>query len=297
MPSAMNKADIATGRRFGGNCALYGLFGHPVGHSLSPAMQNAAFAACGLEAVYLPFAVAPAELAAAVAAIRALGIRGVNVTIPHKRAVVEYLDKTDGEAALSGSVNTIVWRDDALVGYSTDGEGFIRSLREETGFEPAGRKVCLLGTGGAALALAVRLGREGVGGLTVVTRQQSKETLGWPLEACPDKVLTYERVRAEPGALAACDLIVNTTPLGMSPHEDAMPALPATVFHPGMILYDLIYRPAVTKLMRVAKEAGAKVSGGLGMLVHQGAISFELWTGKPAPVAEMRAAAINALSQ
>lgn len=284
---------------FDGRSVLYGLYGYPVGHSVSPPMQNAAFAAYGIDAVYQSFNVEPAALAEAVKAIRSPGMGGVNLTIPHKRAVVKYLDKTEGKAAASGSVNTIVRRDGRLVGYSTDGEGFIRSLREEAGLDLIGKKVCLLGTGGAALALAVRLRREGVGALVVITRQASRDKIEWPtgVVSALEAVLTYEMVQADPKTLADCSLIVNATPLGMSPLEDAMPEIPCDVFRSGVVLYDLIYRPARTKLMCLAEAAGATVMNGLGMLVYQGAASFELWTGQPAPVAAMRIAATNALYQ
>lgn len=277
--------------------SLYGVFGHPIKHSLSPVIQNAAFAAYGIKAIYLAFNVRPGSLAEAVAAVRVLGMGGVNVTIPHKRAVAAYLDGLAGDAGLCGSVNTIVRRHGRLIGHSTDGDGFVRALREEAGLALAGRKVCILGTGGAALALAVRMAREGVAGLSVVTRRPPGLGLGWPAipGVPPPLVLSYEDLASFPGALSECDLLVNATPLGMSPHEDDMPPLPAGVFHPGLVVYDLVYRPARTRLMAAAEAQGAVALGGLGMLVHQGAVSFELWTGKSAPVAEMRDAVLKAL--
>ncbi len=275
---------------------LYGVFGCPIGHSLSPVMHNAAFIACGINALYLPFDVRPADLGAAVAAVKALGMGGVNVTVPHKRAVVPFLDELCGEAAISGSVNTVVHRGGRLVGYSTDGEGFVRALREEAGFQPSGSRVCILGTGGAALAVAVRLLREGAAGIAVVTRGDGKDP-GWPAGAATGsvRVMNYAELDADPSTLADCDLLINATPVGMSPHEDEMPPIPGGVFRPGMVVYDLVYRPARTVLMRVAEDRGARVFGGLGMLVHQGAAAFELWTGRPAPVGEMRAAVVAAL--
>jgi len=269
--------------------ALFALFGHPVAHSLSPAMQNAAFSACGIDAAYIAFDVEESSLGAAVAAIRALGLQGVNVTIPFKRAILPYLDECSGEAALAGSVNTIVNRAGHLIGHGTDGEGFMRSLREAGIPDLAGWKVCLLGTGGAALAIASRLSREGVAGLTLVTR--GERDLNWPHEIDVRQRLTYDALAADPDALTGCDLLINTTPLGMKPWDDAMPAVPLTILRPGLIVYDLIYNPARTRLMETAERCGARVLGGLSMLVHQGAAAFEIWTGRPAPIQAMKAAA------
>ena len=273
---------------------LYALFGHPVGHSLSAVMQNAAFAARGLDAVYLAFDIEEPGLAAAVSSLRALGIRGANVTIPHKRAVAPYLDELCGEAALTGSVNTIVNERRRLFGHSTDGEGFVRSLRSAGITGLAGLEICLLGTGGAALAVAARLLREGAARLTVVTRD-ARRRLDWPSGITVHRLLTYDELAAAPEAIAGCRLLINTTPLGMSPREDAMPPVPETVFRPGTIVYDLIYHPPRTRLMKTAERRGTTAIGGLDMLVYQGAASFELWTGLPAPVEQMKTAVEKSL--
>lgn len=255
-------------------------------------MQNAAFDACGLDAVYLAFDVDGSDLGTAVAAIRALGFGGANVTIPHKRSVAPYLDELVGEAAVTGSVNTILNRNGRLVGHSTDGEGFVRSLREAGFSDLAGMEVWLLGTGGSALAIAARLREEPIGRLVVVTREK-RARLDWPTEVPVAEVLTYEELADRPGA--GCDLLVNTTPLGMFPRPEAMPPLPDSVFRPGVLVCDLIYNPPRTRLMEAAERAGATAINGLGMLVHQGAVAFEIWTGMPAPVGKMRAAAEAAL--
>lgn len=275
---------------------LYGVYGHPIAHSLSPALMNAAFGHYGLRAHYAAFDIDPARLGGAVEAIRCLGMGGVNVTIPHKRAVVPMLDEVTGEAGASGSVNTIANRNGRLIGHSTDGEGFLRALREETGYEPAGRSACLLGGGGAALAVALRLALEGAAGLTVVTR---RKTLDWPPQvgAVPVRVASYEEIAADPGLLAGCDLLINTTPVGMHPRGEEMPPVPLDALRPGLVVYDLIYRPARTRLMAEAEKRGAKAVGGLGMLIHQAAASFEIWTDRPAPLEVMRAAALAALAE
>lgn len=271
---------------------LYGVCAHPAAHSLSPQMQNAALAAAGINGVYLAFDVPPAALGDMVRAIRALGIAGMNVSIPHKRAVGALLDGLEGDAVLSGSVNTIIQRQGRLIGYSTDGEGFIRSLREEAGYTPRGKKICLLGTGGAALALTTRLIREEAAGITLVTRGK-KAAPDWPATAMGGlnpRMVTYDDLHADPGLLDGYDLLINTTPLGMHPDTQDMPPVPVSIFHPGLLVYDLIYNPRVTRLMAAAGKAGAKVLNGLGMLVYQGAASFELWTGRQAPVRAMREA-------
>lgn len=273
---------------------LYALFGHPVGHSFSAVMQNAAFAAHGLDAVYLAFDIEEPGLAVAVSALRALGIRGANVTIPHKRAVVPHLDELRGEAALTGSVNTIVNERGRLLGHSTDGEGFIRSLYQAGITSLAGLEVCLLGTGGAALAVAARLQNEGVARLFVVTRDARRRP-DWPPDITVHRLLDYEELAAAPEAVAECRLLINATPLGMSPRVDVMPPILEEVFRPGLIVYDLIYRPARTRLLEMAERRGAVAIGGLDMLVYQGAASFELWTGLPAPVGTMKAAVESSL--
>ena len=274
--------------------SLYGVFGHPVMHSLSPYMQNAAFAALGIKAVYMAFDVAPDDLGAAVAAIKALGLAGVNITIPHKLAIAPLLDEVAGDAAISGSVNTIVRRGARLIGYSTDGEGFVRALREETGFDPRGKTACLLGSGGAAASLAVSLTAADIDALTVVTRQGRLDR--FPHLQKPAVVMTYEQLASCPAPGPTWDIIVNCTPLGMWPLVDAMPPLPAHVFGPGVVAADLIYKPRKTKFLLRAEAAGAAIMGGLPMLVWQGAGSFELWTGKKAPLDVMRRA-VEALSQ
>lgn len=284
-----------------------GLFGHPVAHSKSPQMHNAAFAHLGLDFAYAAFDVAPERIGEAVASIRALNLRGVNVTIPHKVAVIPHLDKLSEAAQLIGAVNTIVNDNGTLIGHNTDGIGYITALKEETGFDVRGQKVLLLGAGGASRAVAVQMALEGAEQLTFAVRDVLKATELGELIAANTRaystvidsgVLQQDAQAAEtfvvssdredrPLTIADFDLIVNTTPIGMHPHTDALP------LHPGFLLQnhlvsDLIYNPRHTRLLQEAQARGCRISGGLGMFIHQGAHAFHLWTGIAAPTDVMR---------
>lgn len=281
-----------------GETRVTGIFGDPVAHTLSPLMHNAAFAALGLNFVYLPFHVRREALAAAVAGIKALGLAGVNVTVPHKEAVLPLLDEVAEEARLIGAVNTVVNRGGALVGYNTDALGFLRAL-QEAGFDPAGRPAVVIGAGGAARAVVVALARTGVRKITIFNR-----TLG-------RAAVLAELVRAEGVAAAALPwadlagagekvvaqaaLVVQTTSVGMHPQEEEAPPVPPEALGPGQLVVDLIYSPPETRLLRLARAAGATTQNGMAMLLHQGAAAFELWTGREAPVGVMRAVLKNVL--
>lgn len=277
-----------------GRTKVVGVWGHPVGHSRSPAMQNAALQALDLAWVYVPFDVAPADAPAALAGLRALGLVGVNVTVPLKERVLPLLDEVEESAARIGSVNTIHNRDGRLYGYSTDGDGFLRSL-EAAGQPTRGRQVLLLGAGGSARAVAFALAGQGC-------RCQISNRTGARAEA-----LAADVSRWFPGAASAVgwgapaenfDLLVNTTSLGMSPNEDALPALPPDAFAGHPFVYDLVYVPAQTRLLAAAAAAGCGTMNGVQMLVWQGALSLALWTGRrpeEMPVAVMEAAVRAAL--
>lgn len=277
-----------------GRTKVVGVWGHPVGHSRSPAMQNAALEALGLDWVYVPFQVAPHDVAAAVAGLRALGLAGVNVTVPLKESVGPLLDVLDEDASRIGSVNTIHNRDGRLYGHSTDGAGFLRSL-EAAGQPTRNRRVLLLGAGGSARAIAYALASRGchcrianrTGGraaalaLAVNARYLgAASVVGWGEEA------------------GGFDLLVNTTTLGMPPDEDAVPALPPNAFADRPFVYDLIYVPTRTRLLAAAAAAGCGTMNGVEMLVWQGALALAIWTGRPLeemPVAVMGAAVRAAL--
>ena len=270
----------------GSHTRLAAVVGFPVRHSLSPAMHNAAFAELGLDWVYVACEVAPDAAPAAFAGVRALGFGGLSVTIPHKAAALAAVDEVSDTARAMGAVNTVVpLSDGRLRGENTDGAGFVASLADE-GFDPAGRRCAVVGAGGGARAVVHALAGAGAVEVVVVNRTTAKAEDVAALAGGAGRV----GVSAD---LAGVDLVVNATPLGL-PGSDVLP-FDADFVGDGQLVVDLIPNPAITPLMRAARERGARVAGGLGMLVHQGALAFELWTGRPAPFGAMRAAALRAL--
>jgi shikimate dehydrogenase len=272
---------------------IYGIFGHPVGHSLSPLMHNSAFEALGLDCVYTAFDVHPDDVARAADAIRALGIRGVNVTIPHKQAIIPHLDEVSPDAKHTGAVNTVKNENGKLTGYNTDVGGFMRDAREELGISPEGASVLLLGAGGAARAVISAFGMNGAKRIAVANRTHSKaeklaEEFGrffpgteiYPVGSGDESAMTKE--------LGVTDILVNSTSGGME--GSAGLEINIGALRDGATVYDLVYKPRETKLVKEAKALGHKAVGGLGMLLYQGALSFEIWTGERAPVDVMRKA-------
>ena len=279
-----------------GQTSLYGIFGYPIGHSLSPLMHNTAFAYHGLDAVYLPFAIRPADLRVAVQSITALQICGVNVTIPHKQAVMAWVDELAPEARLIGAVNTIHLRDGRLHGYNTDGLGFLRAL-EEVGGDVVGRTVMLLGAGGAARAIAVQLCLSGVRRLLLAnrTRTRAEELAGFLKQNIPHADISVVTMGESSLAvhLPDTDIVVNATSIGMHPHDPML--LPSTALSPQHLVCDIVYRPLHTPLLRAAQRQGARTVDGLGMLLHQGAKAFEIWTDHAFPLALIRARLLEAV--
>ena len=275
-----------------GTTKVVGVWGYPVSHSRSPVMHAAALAALGLDWVYVPFEVAPGNIKAAVDAIRALGLVGVNVTVPLKELVLPYLDRVDDDAARIGSVNTICNFGGNLVGYSTDGAGFLRSL-EEVGQATENRQVYLLGAGGSARAVAFALASRGCF-CTIANRTRARAE---ELAAAVNAVYPNSAEAAGWGARTkSVDLLVNTTSAGMHPNSGEMPALPPEVFDAKPFVYDLIYAPAETRLLAEAAAAGCRTQNGIKMLVQQGAVSLSLWTGLPIsqiPMAVMEQAVLE----
>jgi len=272
---------------------MYGLFGDPVSHSKSPLMQNAAFRAAGLNAAYAAFRVAPADLARAVAGLRALGFGGANVTIPHKVAVMDHLDEIEEDARRIGAVNTIVNRGGRLVGCNTDGIGYARSLEEETGFRPTGRRLLVIGAGGAARGVVFALARGGPELVVIANRtvEKAAELASSVRAAGGAGELRALRPDELAGLRERFDLIINTTSVGMHPDTDGMPldeTLLSRLAGGDAIVSDLVYNPRETRLLAAAKRLGLVAHGGLGMFIHQGACAFELWTGLPAPLQVMR---------
>lgn len=272
---------------------LLGILGHPVAHSKSPAMHGAAAAALGIDAVYLRFDVKPALLGDAVRGVRALSIDGVNVTVPHKQAVMAFLDRIDEDARLIGAVNTIRREGDLLVGSNTDAPGLVRSLRE-AGLSLEGCEVTVLGAGGAARAAVVGLAHAGATAVRVVARRLAQaEELVSDVSGFLACAVSAHDESALAGLFGRTNLLVQSTSatLAGSPEAEAFAArLPMDTLPSDAAVVDLVYDPLETSVLRRARERGLVTVDGLGMLLHQGAIAFETWTGRTPPVAIMRAA-------
>jgi len=260
---------------------------------MSPVMHNAAFREVGLDYIYLPFRVKKDELGAAIAGMKALNMRGLNVTIPHKVAVIPFLDKLDPLAEKIGAVNTIVNDDGVLTGYNTDATGFLQALLE-TGFEPEGKSVVIIGAGGAARAISFILADRGAH-LAILNRRLeldwARELAARISQAFAREVSALELDRRNLlKMLEKADILVNATSVGMSPNVDETP-VPVGLLRPGLVVYDIVYNPILTRLQREAVAAGATAISGLDMLVWQGVLAFEKWTGQKAPVRLMKAEA------
>lgn len=275
-----------------GTTRVYGIFGHPVEHSLSPVMQNAALQALGLDAVYVPFPVPPEKLGEAVTALRALGIGGVNVTIPHKEAILAHLDQLDPKARLIGAVNTVLNDDGRLVGYNTDETGLIKSLAQDLDFHPGGRRVLLLGAGGASRAALVALAERGAAWIGIANRTVEKaESLVrsfrdiYPGTDFAVLGLTEPELAA---AFPATDLLLNSTSIGLK--GECFEVLPWHCLNRTAVVFDIVYRRPDTPLVAAARANGHAAVDGAGMLVAQGEAAFHLWTGQEPPVGLMKAA-------
>lgn len=272
-----------------GTTRVAGVIGDPVRHSLSPVLHNAAYQQLGLDWVYVAFEVPDGATRGALDAMRALGLAGLSVTMPHKRAAADGCDQLSADAAVLHSVNTVsLGADGRLSGDSTDGEGFLRSLRE-AGHDPEGMSVVVLGAGGAARAVALALSRSAAHVVMCARRPDAAAEAA----ALAGGVSAPWEDRAE--AAAAATLVVNATPVGMGATGPAELPVAASAFHSGQVLADLVYHPLETPLLRCARDRGATVVDGLGMLVHQAALQIECWTGMEAPVPAMRAAATLAI--
>ncbi|KTB47494.1 shikimate dehydrogenase [Dehalogenimonas alkenigignens] len=272
------------------NTRLIALLGDPVAHSVSPAMQNAAFAAAGLNFVYLAFPVPAAAVSGAVAGLRGLGIRGANITIPHKTAVMPFLDRIDDQARRIGAVNVILNDGGRLTGCNTDAPGFLAALKC-SGFEPSGKKAVVIGAGGAARAVVFAL--RGAGASVAIVNRTRETAASLAADTGAAALPMTDAGFSE--ALAGASLVVNATSIGLSPDIEATP-LPAKFLRQGLVVFDIVYRPQQTRLLRDAEAAGCQTIGGLEMLVEQGALAFELWAGQPAPRDVMSGAAAGALA-
>ena len=264
-----------------GHTRIVGVIGDPVEHSRSPQMHNAAFAKAGLDYVYVPFHVLPNDLAAAIAGFQAINVVGINVTLPHKQAVISHLTSISREAELIGAVNTLTFTDAGIHGDNTDAPGVLRALEENSNMSvPVGENVVVLGAGGAARAVVVALALAGVASITIANRTVERavalaEEMGQKTGVSMRGLgLTDAQL---PVAVRESLLLINTATVSMDTTHPLL--ISADWLQPGTIVYDIVYTPPVTPLMRAAAARGCETLGGIGMLVHQGAIAFEKWTG------------------
>jgi shikimate dehydrogenase len=268
-----------------GATRLVGVMGDPIRHSKSPALLNAAFAAAGLDYVMAAFPVSSGDAAAGVGGLRSLGVVGCSVTMPHKAAVIPHLDGISGAARALDAVNCITTRNGSsgqeLWGENTDGVGFIRGLADDTGFDVHGKRCAVVGAGGAARAVIYALADAGATHIDVINRTESAAVSAAALAGGVGHV-------GDPGDIGAADLVVQATSIGMKSNDSS--AVDPALFGAGHVVAELIYHPAITPTMRAAVDAGATVSNGLSMLIHQAAVAFEHWTGVEAPIAAMRSA-------
>jgi shikimate dehydrogenase len=281
-----------------GTTKVVGIFGYPVKHSFSPIIHNSAFSFLGLDYVYVPYCIEPENLKYAIKAINLLGIQGVNITIPHKETVMPLLDQISSEAQLIGAVNTIkVNEQNQLVGYNTDGIGFINALLSDLNITVTGKRMLVLGAGGGARAVCIQSAISGIEKIYVmdIDRQKAQKLLT-DIKSSNAKVDT-EGIEPHQiqSILAKVDILVNATPIGMQ-SDDTLLIDPEWLF-PELKVFDLIYNPLETKLVRIAKEHGCLAANGLNMLIQQGAASFEIWTGIKPPVEIMRHAIVEYLMQ
>ncbi len=277
---------------------IVGLFGYPVDHSISSVFQNAGFRKLGLDSIYLPFSVRPKDLKKAVEGIRALGIVGMNVTIPHKGKILSHLDKISPEAKKIGAVNTVFNQKGKLIGYNTDVHGFLSSLEEGLGFDPCGKSVFLLGAGGVAYAITYGLIKKRAKKITIVNKPR------WMAESlikhfkkitkeCEFELVNFDK-RNSKRLTKEADILINATSVGMNPGNPSL--INEETLSPSLSVFDVIYNRE-TALLKLAKKRGLRTLGGLPMLIYQGAASFEIWTGKRAPIETMKKAAENALER
>lgn len=285
-------------RGISGKTRICALIGDPVEHTLSPIIHNAAFQHLSLDYVYVAFNVRAEHLGEAVLGIKRLGIYGLNVTMPHKISIIKHLDRLDEEARRVGSVNTVLNRDGRLIGYTTDGIGALKALKY-AGVDPSGKKIVILGAGGASRSISFKLA-EYADELVILNRTVERA------EALANEIcgafggsvnvraggLTDERLKME---LEGADILINATSVGMRPNENETP-VKRGLLHGDLVVFDLVYDPLETRLLREARLMGAKTVDGLWMLIHQGAESFKIWTGIEAPVEVMREAALKRMS-
>jgi len=276
---------------------LVGVLGFPVAENPTCVMQEAAFAALGLQWRYLTIEVKPEALPDAIRGVRALGMKGVNLTIPHKVAVLPLLDEISRDAAMIGAVNTVRREGDRLIGENTDGKGFLRGVREEAGIDPEGKRIVVLGAGGAARAIAIELALAGAGRITICNRSVERgKALCDDLKQRTKADAHFELWRSTYSVRPEVDILVNATSIGLFPDTKAMPDVDLKNARGDLLVCDVVPNPPETRFIKMARALGLKILTGLPMLVYQGAIGFEMWTGRKAPEAAMMAALEKAFS-
>ena len=281
-----------------GQTKIVGIIGDPIKHSRSPQIHNAAIVALGLDYVYVPFHVQSANLGAAIEGFKAINVVGINVTIPHKQSVIPYLDEISKEAILIGAVNTLIFRDGAIIGENTDAPGFLQAMQEEGLEVPQGSSAVVIGAGGSARAIVVALALAGVRTICITNRTVSRAVaLATDLSEKTDVSIYGIGLNDPklPDAVETSQLIVNTASTSMDVSHPLL--IDPEWLEPQSIVYDIVYTPPETRLLQVAAEKGCHIIGGLGMLVHQGAIAFEKWAGVNPPVETMRQALQGAFDQ
>lgn len=281
--------------------ALYGLLGNPVGHSMSPFMQNQFMQQCDVNGVYLAFRVEGEKIGDVMHGMHAMGLQGANVTIPHKEAVIPYLCGMSKAAEACGAVNTLIYTPDGYYGDNTDGAGLLAALEVKNGWQAAGKRILIIGAGGAAKGVAVAMALQGAEEICIANRTIEKaEQLAAQIAGLSDtktSAIAMDRL-ADEDLYTAYTTIVNTTSLGMSPNVDDMPPVNIGALNEAHLVVDLIYNPMETKLLRLAKAQGAQIASGLGMFVYQGVLAFEKWTGKtPGNVDAVEAQLIERLTR
>lgn len=282
-------------KRISGHTRLLALIGSPVGHSGSPAMYNYSFEKLGIDYAYVAFDVKEDGVKGAIDAMRLFDMRGMNVTMPDKTEVVKYMDELSPAAKLIGAVNTIVNEDGKLIGYNTDGEGFVNNLRDHGG-EVRGKKIVVAGGGGAATAIIVQCALDGAKEIAIFNKKdaffartlETAERIRQAVPSCVVNVYDIDDVQKMTECISTSDLLVNATIVGMKPMETESVVKDLSALRPGLWVSDIVYNPEETKLLKDAKEAGCTCVGGKGMLIWQGASAFKLYTGKEMPVEEVK---------
>lgn len=277
---------------------IYGLIGCPVKHSLSPAMHNAAFKKLKLSGVYALFEAQKSDFPQALKKLRLMDAAGFNVTVPYKEAIIPYIDRLDENAKAIGAVNTVLNDEGKLVGYNTDAPGFIASLKNDLRFNPRNKDIFVIGAGGAARAIGFALAKEQARSIIFydIARQKAErlaQDIAKTFKNCQiDAVAGIKRLASR---IKDGDLLVNASTCGMK-KADPLPLAPS-LLPSGIAVYDIIYSPSPTRLVKAARKKGIRAVNGLGMLLYQGALAFEIWTGRRAPVETMRRALARALSR